>query len=75
MEARRLVASRHDRPPRSHSYARWFLATLGRQFMARDCARAAAALTFTTLIAAVPFIAVIYRVPVAACPCSTTPAT
>ena len=44
------------------SYARWFLATLGRQFMARDCARAAAALTFTTLIAAVPFIAVIYRV-------------
>ena len=43
-------------------YARWFLATLGRQFVARDCARAAAALTFTTLIAAVPFIAVIYRV-------------
>lgn len=44
------------------SYARWFLATLRRQFVARDCARAAAALTFTTLIAAVPFIAVIYRV-------------
>ena len=44
------------------NYARWFLATLGRQFVARDCARAAAALTFTTLIAAVPFIAVIYRV-------------
>ena len=43
-------------------YVRWFLATLGRQFVARDCARAAAALTFTTLIAAVPFIAVIYRV-------------
>ena len=44
------------------AYVRWFLATLGRQFVARDCARAAAALTFTTLIAAVPFIAVIYRV-------------
>ena len=44
------------------SYTRWFAATLVRQFAARDCARAAAALTFTTLIAAVPFIAVIYRV-------------
>ena len=43
-------------------YSRWFLATIARQFVARDCARAAAALTFTTLIAAVPFMAVIYRV-------------
>ena len=50
------------KPAEMPHYARWFVATLARQFMARDCGRAAAALTFTTLIAAVPFIAVIYRV-------------
>ncbi len=43
-------------------YARWFVGTLARQFVARGCMGAAAALTFTTLIAVVPFMAVVYRV-------------
>ena len=43
-------------------YVRWFAATLCRQFVVRGCAAAAAGLTFTTLIAVVPFVAVVYRV-------------
>lgn len=43
-------------------YIRWFFAALARQFVGRGCLGAAAALTFTTLIAVVPFMAVVYRV-------------
>lgn len=43
-------------------YVRWFLGALVRQFVARGCLGAAAALTFTTLVAVVPFMAVVYRV-------------
>lgn len=44
------------------AHGRWFATTLARQFVARRCMGAAAALTFTTLVALVPFMAVIYRV-------------
>ena len=43
-------------------YGRWFVRQLGRQFREDGCAAAAAALTFTTMIAVVPFVAVVYRI-------------
>lgn len=43
-------------------YGRWFARQLGRQFREDGCTAAAAALTFTTMIAVVPFVAVVYRI-------------
>ena len=43
-------------------YGRWFVRQLARQFRDDGCTIAAAALTFTTMIAVVPFFAVVYRV-------------
>ena len=43
-------------------YGRWFLQQVARQFRDDGCTMAAAALTFTTMIAVVPFFAVVYRV-------------
>lgn len=43
-------------------YGRWFVRQLGRQFREDGCTAAAAALTFTTMIAVVPFVAVVYRI-------------
>jgi len=43
-------------------YGRWFGRQVGRQFRDDGCTTAAAALTFTTMIAVVPFIAIVYRV-------------
>ena len=42
-------------------YGRWFVCQLVRQFRDDGCTIAAAALTFTTMIAVVPFFAVVYR--------------
>ena len=43
-------------------YCRWFLRQIATQFHDDGCTSAAAALTFTTMIAVVPFVAIIYRV-------------
>ena len=43
-------------------YCRWFLRQIANQFQDDGCTAAAAALTFTTMIAVVPFVAIIYRV-------------
>ena len=43
-------------------YGRWFVRQLARQFRDDGCTIAAAALTFTTMIAVVPFFAVVYRI-------------
>ena len=43
-------------------YCRWFLRQIVTQFRDDGCTTAAAALTFTTMIAVVPFVAVVYRV-------------
>ncbi|MCE2460084.1 MAG: YihY family inner membrane protein [Pseudomonadales bacterium] len=43
-------------------YCRWFLRQIANQFRDDGCTAAAAALTFTTMIAVVPFVAIIYRV-------------
>ncbi len=43
-------------------YGRWFTRQLGRQFREDGCTAAAAALAFTTMIAVVPFVAVVYRI-------------
>ena len=43
-------------------YGRWFARQLLSQFRDDGCPMAAAALTFTTMIAVVPFVAVVYRV-------------
>lgn len=43
-------------------YCRWFLRQIGTQFRDDGCTTAAAALTFTTMIAVVPFVAIVYRV-------------
>ena len=43
-------------------YGRWFVRQLVRQFHDDGCTAAAAALAFTTMIAVVPFVAIIYRV-------------
>ena len=42
-------------------YGRWFVCQLARQFRDDGCTIAAAALTLTTMIAVVPFFAVVYR--------------
>ena len=47
---------------KSWRYGRWFLRQLARQFRDDGCTVAAAALTFTTMIAVVPFFAVVYRI-------------
>ena len=47
---------------KSWRYGRWFLRQVARQFRDDGCAMAAAALTFTTMIAVVPFFAVVYRI-------------
>ncbi|MCY3817895.1 MAG: YihY family inner membrane protein [Gammaproteobacteria bacterium] len=43
-------------------YGRWFLRQVTRQFRDDGCTVAAAALTLTTMIAVVPFFAVVYRI-------------
>ena len=43
-------------------YGRWFVPQLARQFRDDGCTIAAAALAFTTMIAVVPFFAVVYRI-------------
>ena len=43
-------------------YCRWFLRQIATQFRDDGCTTAAAALTFTTMIAVVPFVAIVYRV-------------
>ena len=43
-------------------YGRWFARQVARQFRDDGCTTAAAALTFTTMIAVVPFVAIVYRV-------------
>lgn len=53
-ESRRLVEFRDS--------ARAFLLEVSDQFIRRGCINAGAALTYTTLIAVVPFVAIIYRV-------------
>lgn len=47
---------------KSWRYGRWFLRQVVRQFRDDGCTVAAAALTFTTMIAVVPFFAVVYRI-------------
>jgi len=47
---------------KSWRYGRWFMRQVVRQFRDDGCTMAAAALTFTTMIAVVPFFAVVYRV-------------
>ena len=43
-------------------YVRWFVLQIARQFREDGCSWAAAALTFTTMIAVVPFFAIVYRI-------------
>ena len=47
---------------KSWRYGRWFMRQVACQFRDDGCTMAAAALTFTTMIAVVPFFAVVYRV-------------
>ena len=46
---------------KSWRYGRWFMRQVACQFRDDGCTMAAAALTFTTMIAVVPFFAVVYR--------------
>ena len=49
-------------PLKAWRYCRWFLRQIATQFRDDGCTAAAAALTFTTMIAVVPFVAIIYRI-------------
>ena len=49
-------------PLKAWRYCRWFLRQIATQFRDDGCTTAAAALTFTTMIAVVPFVAIIYRI-------------
>ncbi|MYA18313.1 MAG: YihY family inner membrane protein [Gammaproteobacteria bacterium] len=49
-------------PLQAWRYCRWFLRQIATQFRDDGCTAAAAALTFTTMIAVVPFVAIIYRI-------------
>ena len=49
-------------PLKAWRYCRWFLRQIATQFRDDGCTTAAAALTFTTTIAVVPFVAIVYRV-------------
>jgi len=49
-------------PLKAWRYCRWFLRQIATQFRDDGCTTAAAALTFTTMIAVVPFVAIVYRV-------------
>lgn len=44
------------------SYSQWFTRQLAYQFREDGCTNAAAALTFSTMIAVVPFFAIVYRI-------------
>ena len=44
------------------AYSRWFSTQLVHQFREDGCTNAAAALTFSTMIAVVPFFAIVYRI-------------
>ena len=49
-------------PLKAWHYGQWFLRQIATQFRDDGCTTAAAALTFTTMIAVVPFVAIVYRV-------------
>lgn len=47
---------------KSRRYAAWFVRQVAKQFREDGCTTSASALTFTTLVATVPFVAIVYRV-------------